>query len=102
MKENPLLPYAFVAMRILMERHDGVFGSELVHLSNGALSRGTVYTLLQRMEADDLVKSVEVPVTSEYRVKRVKWFRTVRGEELFDAALKQCGLCLIPLNKEQS
>ena len=58
----------------------GMFASQIVVESKGALARGTVYDLLYKMEGDRLLKSELFQQTSEFNKPRPRYWMTVGGE----------------------
>jgi DNA-binding PadR family transcriptional regulator len=57
----------------------GAYGSELVHMSDGKLKRGSVYSLLGRLEKAGLVKSKEEPASEAYALPRTIYKITAQG-----------------------
>lgn len=57
----------------------GAYGSELVHLSGGTLKRGTVYTLLGRLEDAGLVTLEEEEPTETLALPRTRYRITGAG-----------------------
>ena len=55
---------------LLITKARGAYGSELVHMSDGKLKRGSVYSLLGRLEKAGLVKSEEEPASAAYALPR--------------------------------
>lgn len=63
-------------LTLLLESENGLFGSELVHLSNGLIARGTVYLYLQKMFEKGLVSRFEVLASAHYMVDRIRYDAT--------------------------
>lgn len=57
----------------------GAYGSEIVHNSEGKLKRGSIYSILGRLESAGLVKSEELGGTSEYALPRTRYRITAEG-----------------------
>lgn len=55
------------------------YASELVHASDGALKRGSVYTILSRLEEAGLVKSTEEAPTEQLALPRTAYTITGHG-----------------------
>ena len=76
-------PKQLTALRLLAENPEGLYGSELAELSAGRLTRGTVYTTLERMVADKYVREVEEPASPKLRLPRTKHFITAEGKRAY-------------------
>ena len=72
-------PTEALILSLLLNRSDGAFASELMHLSEGKLKRGSVYTILGRMELAGLVSSKEEPATEAYAMPRTIYRITGNG-----------------------
>ena len=72
-------------LTLLMRHIDGCYGSELIHLSEGKLKRGSIYSLLSRAERNGFVRTVEEAATAEYALPRTRYLITANGR----AALTQ-------------
>lgn len=68
-----------LALRILTDNVRGLYGSELIHLSDGGLARGTTYVILGRLVDKGLVKTIEDPPTTTLKVKRTRYVITGAG-----------------------
>lgn len=66
-------------LSLLRERRDGAYGSQLVHDSDGKLKRGSVYTLLNRLEQSGFVKSIEDAAQDDYALPRTRYKITGAG-----------------------
>lgn len=66
-------------LNLLTQKARGAYGSELVHMSEGRLKRGSVYSLLGRLEKAGLVKSVEDAPTEAYALPRTLYKITADG-----------------------
>lgn len=55
------------------------YASELVHASDGSLKRGSVYTILSRLEEAGLVKSIEEAATEKFALPRTAYSITGHG-----------------------
>lgn len=69
----------------------GLFASEIIHLSGGLLKRGSVYSLLQRLEAKQFVHSRVIPASSEYNLDRPLYTITTDGIEAIQSFVKFFG-----------
>ena len=74
-----MAPKNLKALRLLMDHPQGLYGSELVKLSDGYLSRGTVYTLLDRLVAKGFVREIEEPATLSLQFARTRHLITAQG-----------------------
>lgn len=84
MSKKPL-----TALRLLAKHPDGLYGSEMVALSEGRLTRGTVYTLLDRMVKDGLVKEVQEPPSASLQLARTRHFITAEGKRAYAEFLSE-------------
>jgi DNA-binding PadR family transcriptional regulator len=75
-----MAPKEMKIMRLLMDNVRGLYGSELVHLSNGYLSRGSVYTLLSRLVDKGYITEIEEPPTQALMLPRTRHKITALGE----------------------
>jgi DNA-binding PadR family transcriptional regulator len=48
-------------LTMLAEHSKGLFGAEIVHLSDKQLKRGSIYNFLERLEDEKLIRTEEVP-----------------------------------------
>lgn len=90
-QDNELL-----ALRLLMDHPQGLYGSEFVHHSNKKLTRGTVYTLLERMVDKGYVREVEEPPTPSLQLARTRHLITAKGRAAYLGFLEQHGLQMVP------
>lgn len=67
-------------LSLMTRRPTGVYGSELIHMSDGALKRGSVYSLLGRLEKSGFVTATEDPATEKYAVPRTCYRITAQGQ----------------------
>lgn len=72
-------PTEALILGLLMQKARGAYGSELVHMSEGRLKRGSVYSLLGRLEKAGLVKSIEEAATDAYALPRTVYRVTGDG-----------------------
>ncbi len=75
-----MAPKELLALRLLQDNPTGLYGSELVHLSAGAIGRGTVYTLLDRLVQKGMVRELDEEPTPELQLKRTRHFITGVGQ----------------------
>src|SRR4051812_26140572 len=71
-KVSTMAPKELKVLRLLIDNPRGMYGSELVNRSDGALGRGTIYTLLERMVSKGYVKEIEDPPAPEYQLARTR------------------------------
>lgn len=64
---------------LLAQKSVGAYGSELIHSSNGKLKRGSVYSLLSRLEKANFVESSEEAGTDQYALPRTRYRITAQG-----------------------
>jgi DNA-binding PadR family transcriptional regulator len=80
-------------LRMLLDNPTrGMYGSELVHLSEGRIGRGTVYTVLERLVNKGFVREVEEPPTPDLALKRTRHHITASGRAAYNAFLTEHGL----------
>lgn len=66
-------------LNLLTSKPQGAYGSELMHLSGGKLKRGSVYSLLGRLEKAGFVKSTEHQPSDVYALPRTSYRITGEG-----------------------
>lgn len=76
-----MAPKELKTMLLLMDNPRGLYGSELVALSDGVLGRGTIYTLLERLIDKGFVKEVEEPPSPTLQMARTRHFITALGQK---------------------
>ncbi len=81
-------------MGLLSQKARGAYGSELVHMSDGRLKRGSVYSLLGRLEKAGLVKSTEEEATDTYSLPRTSYKITAPGAKAHREFAAYVGLAL--------
>ena len=74
-----ITPTEALILSLLANKAVGAYGSELIHLSNGKLKRGSVYSLLGRLEKSNFVESSEEAATDEYALPRTRYRITAQG-----------------------
>lgn len=72
-------PTEALILGLLSQKARGAYGSELVHLSEGKLKRGSVYSLLGRLEKGGLVKAIEEPPSDAFALPRTLYRITGAG-----------------------
>ncbi len=77
---SAVAPRELKALRLLIDHPNGLYGSEFVSKSDGFISRGTIYTTLERLVEKGYVREVEQEPTSEYQLRRTKHFITGLGQ----------------------
>jgi hypothetical protein len=90
-----MAPKELLTLRLLMDNPQGLFGSELVHLSKGGLVRGTVYTLLERLIVKDHVREVDEEPSAAFALKRSRYFVTKRGIKACQDFVQAHGLAVL-------
>lgn len=91
-----MAPKELLALRLLIDHRDGLYGSELVHHSEGKLNRGTIYSLLERMVDKGYVREVEIPATAALNLPRTRHVVTASGKNAYNAFLVEQGLQMVP------
>lgn len=89
-----MAPKELKALRLLMDNPRGLYGSELVGLSDGYLGRGTVYTLLARLVDKGFVREIEEPPSSALQMARTRHLITGAGQRAVRDYVTQMGLAL--------
>ena len=97
-----MAPKKLHALRLLLEHPEGLYGSELVHISEGKLNRGTVYTLLERLIEDRLVREEEVAPTTSFLLARTRHHITAKGKAAYADFLKEHSLSMAPFRQHVS
>jgi DNA-binding PadR family transcriptional regulator len=72
-------PTEAMIIGLLARAGRGAYGSELMHMSDGKLKRGSVYSLLGRLEKAGYVKTIEDPPTEAYALPRTLYKITAHG-----------------------
>jgi DNA-binding PadR family transcriptional regulator len=90
-----MAPKDLKALRLLMDHPRGLYGSELVALSEGYLSRGTIYTLLDRLVERGFVREVEEPPTPSLQIARTRHFITAVGQRAIQQYAREMGFAII-------
>ena len=75
-----MAPKDLKILTLLIDNPRGLYGSELVTLSNGYLSRGAIYTLLDRLVEKGFVREVEELPTPALQMSRTRHFITGAGQ----------------------
>lgn len=89
-----MAPKDLKVLRLLMDNPRGLYGSEIVALSDGFVGRGTVYTLLSRLVEKGLVREVEEPPTQALQMARTRHFITGEGQRSVREFADQMGFAL--------
>lgn len=71
-----------IILSLLGEHREGLFGLELVALSQGRLTRGHVYVHLGALEEDGLVESKLIESEHPGALPRPRYFITERGRHV--------------------
>ena len=78
-----ITPTESLILALLIARPTGAYGSDLLDLSGGRLKRGSVYTLLGRLEEQGLVKTKDDPKTPGFALARSVYQVTAQGQKAF-------------------
>jgi DNA-binding PadR family transcriptional regulator len=89
-----MAPKELLVLRLLQDNPTGLYGSELVHLSMGAVGRGTVYTLLDRLVQKGMVREKDEEPTPELQFRRTRHFITGAGQRACKDFAIQHGLTI--------
>jgi DNA-binding PadR family transcriptional regulator len=90
-----MAPKELHILRLLMDNPRGLYGSEMVHISDGKLSRGTVYTLLERLIDKGFVREETEPASPGFNAPRTRHFITGEGQRACHEFAKTLGLQII-------
>jgi DNA-binding PadR family transcriptional regulator len=82
-------PKQLTALRLLAQNSDGLYGSEMVALSEGRLTRGTVYSMLERMISEGFVREVEEPASASLQLARTRHYITAKGKRAYAEFLSE-------------
>lgn len=91
-----MAPKELKVLRLLMKHPRGLYGSELVVLSGGYLTRGTIYCLLFRLAEKGLVQEMEEPITPALQMYRTRNFITKAGTRAVEAYAREMGFTVQP------
>jgi Fe2+ or Zn2+ uptake regulation protein len=89
-----MAPKDLKVLRLLMDYPTGLYGSEMVSLSDGYIGRGTVYTLLARLVERGFVREVEEPPTPALQFSRTRHFITADGRRAVHEYAEEMGFQL--------
>ena len=89
-----MAPKDLKALRMLMDHSRGLYGSEMVALSEGVLGRGTIYTLLDRLVQRGLVREIAEPSSASLQMTRTRHLITASGQRAVREYVSQMGLLL--------
>lgn len=78
-------------LTLLASAGKDLFGSELVHLSNGFVGRGTAYATFVRLEAKGFIKSSIVPASPAYQLNRPHYQITQSGVQAIEGFAREFG-----------
>lgn len=93
-----MAPKELMALRLLIDNPKGLYGSEFVHLSDGRLSRGTIYMLLERMVDKGFAREQAEPPTSVLQLARTRHIITAAGRSAYTGFLAEQGLAMVPFS----
>lgn len=88
-----MAPKELKTLRLLMEHPTGLFGAELIALSEGMLGRGTIYVVLDRLIDKGFVREEEVSDASG-RPARVRHLITGEGARAVEQFAQNFGFIL--------
>ena len=91
-----MAPKELLALRLLIDNPQGLYGSEFVHKAEGKLNRGTVYALLERMVEKGFVREVPEPPSAALQLARTRHHITAEGKAAYSAFLLEQGLKMVP------
>jgi Transcriptional regulator PadR-like family len=80
MRTVAMAPHKIFALKLLSEHAEGMFPSQVVTQSGGVISRGSVYTLLDRLSTDGFVTVETVEPTDELQIRRSRFSISVNGK----------------------
>lgn len=89
-----MAPKDLKVLRLLMDQPRGLYGSELVALSEGYLSRGTIYTLLDRLVEKGFVREQEEAPTPSLQMARTRHFITGAGQRAVREYAREMGFAI--------
>jgi DNA-binding PadR family transcriptional regulator len=89
-------PKNLLALRLLIDNPNGLYGSEMVHASGGKLTRGTIYVLLARLVEEGWVKEITDRPTDQLQLARTRHVITANGRAAYNAFLMEQGLTMGP------
>lgn len=78
-------------LTLLARAPKGMFGSQIVHQSNGFVPRGSIYVTLDRLEDKNLVEHEVVPGTQQLNLERSRYAITKEGREVIKKFAKEFG-----------
>lgn len=90
-----MAPKELLALRLLMDNPQGLYGSELVHLSKGGLARGTIYVMLERLVDKGWVSGQEEEPTAALSLRRTRHFVTKKGSRACEDFARTNGLSIV-------
>ena len=89
-------PKNLLALRMLIDNPNGLYGSEMVHASGGKLTRGTIYVLLARLIEEGWVREINDPPTDQLQLARTRHVISASGKAAYNAFLSEQGLTMAP------
>jgi DNA-binding PadR family transcriptional regulator len=85
-------PKEMLALRLLAEHPSGLYGSELVALTNGKLARASIYTILERLSDAGLLREMTDAPTETGLAPRTRHVITGAGQRALQTARCEDGL----------
>lgn len=82
-------------LRLLMDNPKGLYGSEIVALSDGFLKRGSIYSLLDRLVEKGYVKEIQEPPTPSLQLARTRHKISGVGERAVREYAKEMGFSIL-------
>lgn len=89
-----MAPKELKALRLLMDYPKGLYGSEMVALSEGYLSRGTIYTLLDRLVDKGYIREIAEPPTPSLQIGRTRHRITGSGQRAVAEYAREMGFVI--------
>ena len=90
-----MAPKELLALRLLLDNPHGLYGSEVVALSKGKLSRASIYTILERLGEKGFVRETVDPPEPRYLAPRTRHTITAAGQRAYHAFLRDQGLQVV-------
>lgn len=83
-------------LRLLIDNPKGLYGSEFVSITEGKLTRASIYTMLDRMVGKGYVRETVEPLASEAGIPRTRHSITAKGAREYHSRLEEQGLAIQP------
>ncbi len=79
-----------------MDHPEGLYGSQLIKLSDGYLGRGTIYTLFDRLVTKGYVREEKESPTQSYGIARTRHYITGLGRSAVVEYAHEMGFTINP------